>query len=85
MSPEIWPPASFIKEEMAARGWNIDRLVEEIGVYHESRAVLNVIAGGRMKVDAAWALGRVFGPSMSYWRALDAAWWQGLRRKMRDE
>lgn len=75
---EVFPPAEYIKEEMAFRGMSQEEFMERIGAEWQ-RDVFDVLEGKPMTECAAVALARVFGTSITLWRRLDAAWWEGLK------
>ena len=81
----VYPPGTFVLEEMAERGWDFDRLCAECGREGEVWWI------GRLRRyicgDAAdWEVGSVsrglargFGASAEMWVNLDRAWQEHLR------
>ena len=88
---EVWPPAAYIEDELVARGWEPEYLLEAVGRTLQGKrgqlAVLDVLEGKSMTRTAAAALGTVFGTSSLLWLNLDAVWWEwlALRRKRAKE
>lgn len=77
---EVFHVSEFIVEEMEARGWDRDRLAQEMGGdFGVSRYVVDLILELRRKDmhlgDKTCAkLARAFGTSAEFWFNLDDAW-----------
>ena len=76
-----WPVGTYIREELAARGWSNETLADAMGVsvgvvqamMAEEFAFL--LEGDDAHSELADKLGRAFGTSSSLWVKLDLAYW----------
>ncbi len=73
IAAEVFPPGVFIKEELEARGWTQEDLVEILG--RDSSLVSDIVNEKRsITADTAHALGEAFGTGGQYWMNLQAAY-----------
>lgn len=78
---EVFPPGVFIKEELGARGWTQEDLVEILG--RDSKLVSDIVNAKRsITPETAGALGEAFGTGGQYWMNLQTAYqlWQAKPR-----
>lgn len=81
---EVFHPGVFIREELAARGWQQQELARRVS-YSQSY-LSDVITGRRgMSAHLALALEAVLGTSAAYWLHLDVAYRLHLERQRRQE
>lgn len=68
-------PGSYILDEMAARGWTIERLAEKMG-YPKTRVtpVKRIICGEPVTPEIAQRLSKAFSTSARLWLNLEDAW-----------
>lgn len=79
---EVFPPGEFIREELEARGWTQEDLVEIIG--RDTRLVNEIINGRRsITPETASALGEAFGTGAQFWMNLQSSY-QLSRAKLDD-
>ncbi len=69
---EIYPPLSFIVEEMQERGWSKEVLQRQTGLSYER--IERIFNGESIGKSLAIVLGRTFGTSTDYWLNLQAIW-----------
>jgi HTH-type transcriptional regulator/antitoxin HigA len=70
---ETFPPGEFIKDELAARGWEQRDLAEIMG--RPERLVSELIAGKRaLTPETAQQLGQAFGTGAQLWLNLESAY-----------
>jgi HTH-type transcriptional regulator/antitoxin HigA len=81
---EVFPPAAFIKEEMAARNWTETYVCEKSGISRKRlRDILSVSVCVNKK--DALRLGLAFGTSGNYWLNLQTLWYTGLAIAIEEE
>ncbi len=79
------PAASLIEEELAERGWSLDRLAVEMGGDSPEERIIDRVALDfllacrgeqviRIGEQTAEKLSRAFGTGPQFWRNLDAQW-----------
>lgn len=69
---ERFHPGVYIREEMDARGWSIETMVEKSSISRD--AIEEIIAGARSVTPIiAMCLGNAFGTSDQIWRNLQKA------------
>jgi HTH-type transcriptional regulator/antitoxin HigA len=72
---EVFPPGIFIKEELDARGWTQEDLVQILGRSSYARLISEVINAKRsITPETAAALGEAFGTGAEYWLNLQTAY-----------
>ncbi len=78
---EVFPPGTFIKEELSARDWSTRDLAERMGGdnidCNQCAAQLLIYAPNKgiiLDEDTAAGLAKAFGTSKEYWENLDRAW-----------
>jgi hypothetical protein len=79
---EVWPLASFLADEMQARGWKAEdvaaRMVTADGFGHDLLSLNLVLCVHKDSLviddETFEALARSFGVSSDYFRRLDTAW-----------
>lgn len=83
---EVFPVCVFVKEEMEARGWTLDDLIDHMpGDQNVNRLTLELVfeapefdedirKGLRIGEQTAVGLAHAFGTSKDFWLNLDAAW-----------
>ncbi|MDO8669946.1 MAG: HigA family addiction module antitoxin [Dehalococcoidia bacterium] len=76
---QVLPPASFIWEEMNARGWNRHQLAQILGISVE---LLSDVLMERTSItpEIAQRLGTALGTSAELWLALQAAYDEAQKR-----
>lgn len=70
---EVFPPGDFIRDELAARGWDQSFFSERTKL---PIPVIRSLLAGDKKVtpEIATAIGRAFGTSADLWLKIDLAW-----------
>lgn len=83
---EVFPVYDFVKEEMEARGWSVDDLLNHMpGDRDLNQLTLDIMEatpklaadlrkGMRLGDQTASDLAQAFGTSREFWLNLDAAW-----------
>lgn len=74
---DVFPPGVFIKEELEARGWTQEDLVDILG--RDSKLVSDIVNAKRsITPETAAALGEAFGTGGEYWMNLQTSYqlWQ---------
>jgi plasmid maintenance system antidote protein VapI len=68
-------PGMYVLDEMAARGWTVERLAQKMGL-PKTRAtyVKRIICGELITPEIAEQLGRAFGTSYKLWLNLEKAY-----------
>lgn len=86
MPAEVFPVWSFVKEEMEARAWTLDDLLDHLpGERGVNQLTLEIMEAApdfdsdirkdvRLGEKAADLLAHAFGTSKEFWLDLDAAW-----------
>lgn len=75
--PDLFHPGEYVKEEMKARGWNLERLYDEMGIGPQDvLAILN--ENFTIGTHEAEALERAFGSSAQEWLNLQATYNAGI-------
>ena len=70
---EVFPPADFIREEMEARGWDVDTLAK--CSWLRSEGLREILAGSRRVTPVyAFGLAQAFGTGKDLWLNLQATW-----------
>src|SRR5439155_7581183 len=70
---EVFPPGEFIREELEARGWTQNDLVDILGSY--PRFVSEIITGKRaVTPETAKKLGAAFGTDPQLWMNLESSY-----------
>ena len=69
---EVFAPAEYLWDEMAARGWDLSDLWDASRLTW--REVVDVLAGGQITEQTALGLGEAFGTSTQFWLNLWVAW-----------
>jgi plasmid maintenance system antidote protein VapI len=77
---EVWPLASFLQEELAARGWSWEALAEAMG--SRLSTVRRIMTGERLTRHRAERLARAFGNSPRFWLRLDGEFWLSVKREL---
>jgi len=73
LAAEVFPPGSFIKEELEARGWTQEDLAEVLG--RDTRLVSEIINGKRsITLETATGLAAAFGTSAELWMNLQTSY-----------
>jgi HTH-type transcriptional regulator/antitoxin HigA len=76
----VFPPSDFIREEMEARGWDVDTLAQCSWLKRE--AVNELLAGSRKVTPVfAYGLAKAFGTSKELWLTLQSSWDARAERK----
>ena len=83
---EVYPVAHFVKEEMEARGWSLEDLLNRLpGERDVNQLTLEIMTATpdfdhdirkdmRLGEEMARILAHAFGTSKEFWMNLDAAW-----------
>ncbi len=70
---EIFPPGEFIRDELAARGWEQRDLAEIMG--RPERTISELVSGKRsITPETAQQLGEAFGSTPQFWLNLETAY-----------
>jgi plasmid maintenance system antidote protein VapI len=80
---EVWPPATFIVEEMKARKWNNSTLSKKSG--RTTQRIKELLAGAEIGLNDADGLGRAFGTSKLYWLNLQDIFTKSLKQELHKE
>jgi plasmid maintenance system antidote protein VapI len=80
---EVWPPATFIVEEMKARKWNNSTLSKKSG--RTTQRIKELLAGAEIGLNDADGLGRAFGTSKVYWLNLQDIFTKSLKKELHKE
>ena len=73
IAAEAFHPGDFVKEEMGARGWSMETLIE---VSQLDRQLLEEVIAGHRSITPIIALGlsRAFGTGRQVWLNLNETW-----------
>jgi len=77
---EIWPVASFLREELRARRWSWADLALRMRCRQGTLARIRV--GKPLTHYGAAGLARAFGTSVQFWLRLEAAFQASLKREL---
>jgi plasmid maintenance system antidote protein VapI len=80
---EVWPPATFIVEEMKARKWNNSTLSRKSG--RTTQRIKELLAGAEIGLNDADGLGRAFGTSKVYWLNLQDIFTKSLKKELHEQ
>lgn len=79
---EVFPVASFVRDELATRGWSPTVLMNRSCLLSMS-AVQDILNRKPLTMKHARGLATAFGTSPDLWLNLDHAWWSTLDATMK--
>jgi len=80
---EVWPPATFILEEMKARKWSPSMLSRKSG--RTTGRIKELLAGAEIGLNDADGLGKAFGTSKVFWLNLQDIFIKSLKQELHRE
>ena len=80
---EVWPPATFILEEMKARKWSPSTLSRKSG--RTTQRIKELLAGAEINLNDADGLGKAFGTSKDFWFNLQNIFINSLKQELHRE
>jgi len=80
---EAFPPAEYIRDELAARGWTQTDLARVLG---RPLQFVNALCNGKKQItpEAAWGLSQAFGTSPQVWLNLQSTYQLWMTRPKSD-